>query len=195
MAIGTTTGQVLFRQEGLNIQSHKRKRDPKAGTYAFFTRGQNVDAKAEDYCVTESKKRKLAAFDLALRQFRYGDALDEALATRQPPSVFAVLEELGRRRGLAIALSNRDEEALEPILSFTVRYIARPQFTSLLIGIAHILCDIYGNVAGQSEIIDELFGKLKHQIHEEIAVQKSLLRVSGMLSSLLTVQQQESESF
>lgn len=195
MAIGTTTGQVLFRQEGLNIQSHKRKRDPKAGTFAFFTRGQNVDAKAEDYCVTESKKRKLAAFDLALRQFRYGDALDEALATRQPPSVFAVLEELGRRRGLAIALSNRDEESLEPILSFTVRYIARPQFSSLLIGIAHILCDIYGNVAGQSEIIDELFGKLKNQIHEEIAVQKSLLRVSGMLSSLLTVQQQESESF
>ena len=193
MAIGTTTGKVLFRQEGLHIQPHKRKLDPKAGTYAFFTRGQNVDAKAEDYCVTESKKRKLAAFDLALRQFRYGDALDEALATRQPPSVFAVLEELGRRRGLAIALSNRDEESLEPILSFTVRYIARPQFTSLLIGIAHILCDIYGNVTGQSEIIDELFGKLKNQIHEEIAVQKSLLRVSGMLSSLLTVQQQESE--
>ena len=193
MAIGTTIGQVLLRQEGLDIQSHKRKRDPQAGTYAFFTRGQNVDAKAEDYCVVESKKRKLAAFDLALRQFRYGDALDEALATRQPQSVFAVLEELGRRRGLAIALSNRDEESLEPILSFTVRYITRPQFSSLLIGVSHILCDVYGNVTGQSEIIDELFGKLQNQIHEELTVQKSLLRVSGMLSALITVQQNETE--
>jgi U3 small nucleolar RNA-associated protein 15 len=193
MAIGTTIGQVLLRQEGLDIQSHKRKRDPQAGTYAFFTRGQNVDAKAEDYSVSESKKRKLAAFDVALRQFRYGDALDEALATRQPQSVFAVLEELGRRRGLSIALSNRDEESLEPILSFTVRYITRPQFSSLLIGVSHMLCDIYGNVTGQSEIIDELFGKLQNQIHEELIVQKSLLRLSGMLSALITVQQNEAE--
>ena len=194
MAIGTSTGLVLFRQEGPHIFPHKRKQEPKAGTYAFFTRGHNVDAKAEDYCVMESKRRKLASFDLALKQFRYGDALDEALSTRQPPSVFAVLEELGRRRGLSIALSNRDEESLEPILSFTVRYITRPQFSSLLIGVSHILCDIYANVAGQSEIVDELFGKLRNQIHEEISVQKALLRVSGMLYSLLTIQQQESEA-
>jgi U3 small nucleolar RNA-associated protein 15 len=194
LAIGTTTGEVLFRQQGLSIVPHKRKRDPKAGTYAFFTRGQNVNAKAEDFTVVESKKRKLAPFDMALRQFRYGDALDEALGTRQPQSVLAVLEELGRRRGLAISLSNRDEESLEPILSFTVRYITRPQFTSLLIGVSHILIDIYGGVTGQSEIIDELFGKLKNQIHEEIMVQKSLLRVSGMLGALITVQQEAAES-
>jgi U3 small nucleolar RNA-associated protein 15 len=104
-----------------------------------------------------------------------------------------VLEELGRRRGLTISLSNRDEQTLEPVLSFTVRYITRPSFSSLLIGIAHKLCDIYGDVAGQSEIIDELFGKLRNALHEEIIVQKSLLRVSGMLDSLimLTIQNDE----
>jgi U3 small nucleolar RNA-associated protein 15 len=193
-AIGTSTGNIMFRQQGASHPSRKRKQDPPAGTYAFFTRGQNAVAKIDDFSVTESKKRKLAAFDVALRQFRYGDALDQALATRQYQSVFAVLEELGRRRGLVLALSNRDEESLEPILSFTVRYITRPQYSSLMIGISNILCDIYGNVTGQSEIIDELFGKLKKQIHEEIVVQKSLLRLSGMLGTLIVLQQQNSDS-
>jgi U3 small nucleolar RNA-associated protein 15 len=70
LAIGTTTGRVLFRQEGVSLEPHKRKRDPKSGTYAYFTRGMNVDARADDYVVTESKKRKLQSFELALKQFR-----------------------------------------------------------------------------------------------------------------------------
>lgn len=98
----------------------------------------------------------------------------------------AVLEELGKRRGLTIALSNRDEESLEPILSFTVRYIARPQFSSLLIGVAHKLCDVYGGVTGQSETIDELFDKLRNRVRDECRVQRSLLKIVGQLDSIMT---------
>lgn len=192
LAIGTTTGDVIFRQEGTPVQA-KRKQTPAAGTYAFFMRGQNAVARADDFVVHESKKRKLQGFDVALKQFRYGDALDEALESRNPQSVLAVLEELGRRRGLSIALSNRDEQSLEPILAFTVRYISRPQSSSLLIGVARMLCDIYEGVTGESEIIDELFGKLKSVVHEELTVQKSLLRISGMLGALITVQQQDED--
>lgn len=105
--------------------------------------------------------------------------------------VVAVLEELGKRRGLTISLSNRDEESLEPILSFTVRYIARPQFSSLLIGVAHKLCDIYGGVAGQSETIDELFEKLRSRVREECRVQKSLLRLVGQLDGIMTTADME----
>jgi U3 small nucleolar RNA-associated protein 15 len=105
----------------------------------------------------------------------------------------AVLEELGKRRGLTIALSNRDEETLEPILSFTVRYITRPQFSSLLIGVAHKLCDIYESVAGQSETIDELFSKLKSQVYVECRVQKSLLRIVGQLDAIMTMAEMEED--
>jgi U3 small nucleolar RNA-associated protein 15 len=53
-----------------------------------------------------------------VKQFRYGDALDEALSTRNPSDVILLLvilllEELGKRRGLTIALSCRDDEASE----------------------------------------------------------------------------------
>lgn len=164
LAIGMMSGKVVVRQKGPSITSHKRKREPPAGTYAFFTRGVNASANTGDFVVGSSsdgaKRRKLRAFDQALKQFRYGDALDEALETRVPQAVVAVLEELGKRRGLTIALSNRDEESLEPVLSFTVRYISRPRFAALLIGVANKLIDIYGDISGQSETIDELFGKL-----------------------------------
>ena len=105
------------------------------------------------------------------------------------------MEELGKRRGLAIALSNRDEESLEPILSFTVRYIGRPRFSALLIGVANMLIDIYGDVAGQSEVIDELFAKLKNQVTTECRAQKMLLRVVGQLDAIMTaVEMDEDES-
>jgi len=132
-----------------------------------------------------NKKRKLRKYDQCLKQFRYGDALDEALDTRIPQVVVAVLEELGKRRGLTIALSNRDEESLEPILAFLVRYITRPRFTTVLIGVAHLIIDIYGNVAGQSETIDELFVKLRIQVSAECQAQKSLLMLMGQLDAVL----------
>jgi U3 small nucleolar RNA-associated protein 15 len=193
IAIGTTAGNVLVRQRGPSVQQKKRTREARAGTYAFFTRGANVAIDASsasannDYVLSsgQSKKRKLRKYDLCLKQFRYGDALDEALETRMPQIVVAVLEELGKRRGLTIALSNRDEETLEPILAFLIRYLARPRFTSVLIGIAHKMIDIYGKVAGQSETIDELFVKLKMQVRNECRAQKSLLKLIGQLDAIM----------
>lgn len=187
IAIGTASGEVLVKMRGPSINAKKRTRDPMAGTYSFFQRGMNAEAGEGDYTVTsEGKKRKLRSFDQALKQFRYSDALDDALATRRPRDVVAVLEELGKRRGLTAALANRDEELLEPILSFTIRYINRPHFTGLLIGIAHKLIEIYGDVTGQSETIDELFAKLKMQVGNECKAQKSLLRLVGQIDAIMT---------
>ena len=188
IAIGTANGTILVCQKGIPIPTLKRTNyEPSAGTYAFFTRGMNADPSSGDTIVATSnnKKRKLAKYDIALKQFRYSDALDEALATRIPRTVVAVLEELGKRQGLTIALSNRDEETLEPILSFIVRYITRPRFSALLIGVTNILINIYSEVTGQSEMIDELFAKLQNQISDELRTQKVLFRVVGQLDAIL----------
>lgn len=193
IAIGTVSGEVLVKMRGPSVNAKKRTRDPMAGTYSFFQRGMNIEAGEGDHTVTsEGKKRKLRSFDQALKQFRYSDALDDALATRRPRDVVAVLEELGKRRGLTAALANRDEELLEPILSFTIRYINRPHFTGLLIGIAHKLIDIYGDVTGQSETIDELFAKLKMQVGNECQAQKSLLRLVGQIDAVMTSSEMQS---
>jgi U3 small nucleolar RNA-associated protein 15 len=87
LAIGTTDGLVLVRQLASSHIQQKRKRDPPAGTFAYFTRGMNTEPGKDDHVVNEGRKRKLKSFDMALRQFRYGDALDDALETRQPQAV------------------------------------------------------------------------------------------------------------
>lgn len=187
MAIGTVEGTVLIRQRGPSLKSKKRTREPKAGTYAFFNRGMNTIPSAGDYVAEDGryKKKKLKLYDVSLKQFRYGDALDEVLATRNPVEVVAVLEELGRRCGLTTALSNRDEGTLEPLLSFTTKYIGKHRYTCILMGVANRLVDIYGSLAGQSEVVDDLFRKLNEQVSEELRNQKLMLRLAGELDIVI----------
>ena len=100
--------------------------------------------------------------------------------------VIAVIEELGKRRGLTIALSNRDEESLDAILSFTTRFVDDPQYTPHLIGVAHILIDVYGSLKGQSAVVDELFAKLREKVTNECTVQRMLLRLLGQIDYVMT---------
>lgn len=188
-AFGTISGHVLFKMKGPNVASKKRKAVPRAGTYSFFQRGMNAEAgtASNDYTVVSKtkKQRKLNKYNHALKQFRYAEALDEVLSTRHPKNIAGVLEELGKRRGLAHALSNRDEETLEPLLRYVTRYIKKPEYTSTLVGVAHILIDVYGDVAGESEVIDGLFRKLRHQIQLECKAQKSLMFLMGQIEAAM----------
>ena len=233
LVIGTSTGLVTVKHRAKYVaQGLKRKAitdGPKAGTYAHFMRGANAGADADDHIVQTMKKTKLRSFDVMLQKFRYGDALDEALAARDPRGVssmhvllimmlmlilivyvcfqgwtivctqfkmylllyhhrtqiIAVLEELGRRRGLVIALSNRDEETLEPLLSFTATFISNPKYTPVLTGVANLLCDIYADVIGQSDNIDEYFGKLHGKVGAECRTQSTLNQLIGQIDAVM----------
>ena len=88
--VGTSNGIVTVRQRAKIIPqgvSLKRKARVQAGTYSYFMRGADVSADADDHIVLLDKKRKLKSYDVMLKQFRYGDALDEALNGRQPDAV------------------------------------------------------------------------------------------------------------
>ena len=55
---------------------------------------------ADDHEVTRQRKSRLRPFDSNLRKFRYHDALDAALESRDPVVVVTVLEELIHRGGV-----------------------------------------------------------------------------------------------
>ena len=100
IAIGTTTGIVMIHQRRRLISAAKkaqeeelRRREPRHGTYAYFTRGAHEKSHdPEDYLLLHQKKQKLAEYDLLLRKFRYGDALDAVLAKRQPKAVSVCIQ-------------------------------------------------------------------------------------------------------
>jgi len=188
LVVGSSTGYVTVRQRAKYVAQgvkRKAKSDLRAGTYSYFMRGAGVEADTDDHIIMLQKKKKLKDYDVLLQKFRYSDALDKALAMRDSKAIISVLEELGRRRGLVTALSNRDEETLEPLLAFTTSFISNPRYTPLLIGVANQLCDIYSNVFGQSDTIDEYFEKLQIHVKNECKTQSSLLHLIGQIDAVM----------
>lgn len=129
----------------------------------------------------------LQPFEKFLKKFSYQKALDSALETKDPVIVITLIEELCRRNGLTIALSGRDETSLEPLLSFTAKYISHARYNDLVIQVAHRLVDMYSCVVGQSDRIDELFMKLHHHVTSEMTFQKDVKRVIGAVDCIINV--------
>ena len=150
------------------------------------------------------RSARLKPYDTQLKRFQYQQALDSALRTRNPVVVITILEELCRRSGLTIALSGRsDDQALEPLLSFIVRYVSNPRYSHIIIQVAHRILDLYyhhantvtnGSGTGtggathtqNSDAMDELFYKLHKQVQQELYFQKHIMRVLGGLDSVIS---------
>lgn len=70
-----------------------------------------------------------------------------------------------------VALRDRTEEEMEPILRFLVKYTTLPQYAGPLINVCRLVCDLYGHRLGRSVKIDELYVALHKRLAEEIDFQ------------------------
>jgi len=121
-----------------------------------------------------------------LKNFQYKKTLDDSLHSGSALVTVSVLEELERRGGLDIAIGGRNEITLQPILKFLAKHLALPVYTPFLINVTHRILDIYGQIVGQSAIIDKLFARLKAELDKEIQLQQKLLELLGSLDLLMT---------
>lgn len=152
--------------------------------------------------VGKERKKKLMEWDRMLKDFRYGDALDSVLRVVRPPPLshfsryelmeiavqgvtaatsFALLTELIHRNGLPIALANRQDLTLEPILKFLIKHITSPRYCITAADVAHSLLEIYSSTLGLSPLVDRLMGKLARRVEEEVEFQRELEGMRGAL--------------
>lgn len=86
LAVGFSSGAVEWRVREVSsslLKSEQKKKEYfRTGTYAYFMRGQSSKPGVEDFRVQSNKRVKLAEYEQYLKQFRYHDALDAALAVR-----------------------------------------------------------------------------------------------------------------
>ncbi|KAK4049766.1 U3 small nucleolar RNA-associated protein 15 [Microbotryomycetes sp. JL221] len=140
--------------------------------------------------VGRERKRKLQEWDRLLKDFRYGDALDSVMRRAvTPATTFALLEELMHRDGLTIALSNRHDASLEPILKFLVKHVTNPRYGVMACDVATVLIEIYTPVLGLSPLIDGLLTRLRRRVDEELAFHKELIAVRGALDMVFACSQ------
>ena len=95
----------------------------------------------------------------------YCDNADEQ--TVRPSISFALIQELIHRDGLRVALSGRDDVALEPILTFLSKHITDPRF-------GEMAASVGGVVIGMSPPSTSGFGR--HWKYEGTNVQTSTHR-------------------
>ncbi|KPV76923.1 uncharacterized protein RHOBADRAFT_12153 [Rhodotorula graminis WP1] len=156
--------------------------------YSGKQAGEGLKATFEgEVKVSKERRRKLTEWDRMLKSFRYGDALDSVMrGDVTPATAFALMDELIRRDGLPIALANRTDLTLEPVLSFLVKHITHPRYSTLAADIASVLIDIYTPTLGLSPLIDTLFSRLRRKLDEELDFQRELTQVQGALDMVFS---------
>ncbi|KAJ1444563.1 UTP15 C terminal-domain-containing protein [Pelagophyceae sp. CCMP2097] len=206
LAVGLASGALeIRRKERSNAKPMRRQTlAPPKGTFRHFERGKAFTPSNEAALLIVAdddgdggepsarllaKKHKLSPHDDALRGFRYGDALDLALQTREPLIVVSLLAELDRRGGLEAALQGRDEARLEPLLAFLAANVANPSFAQRLVQVANEATDLYASSLGKAPGIDELFARLSAALAVEVKAQTALARLQGSLSALVAANQ------
>lgn len=137
-----------------------------------------------------ASKKKLAEWDKLLKSFRYADALDSVVGNRgvHPGMAFALIRELMHRDGLHQALNARDEVALLPVLRFLYDHVADPSYGSIACDVAGVVIDLYSPALGQSTLVDNLFGRMKQKVQQEVDFQHNLMEVRGQLQMILAAQ-------
>mmetsp|Transcript_5412 Transcript_5412/g.11948 ORF Transcript_5412/g.11948 Transcript_5412/m.11948 type:complete len:530 (-) Transcript_5412:1074-2663(-) len=166
---------------------HKLRHRPRltAANFQYFIRGQNAKAAADDFKVAARRKARLQPYDKLLRQFKYRDALSEALETRKAEVVVSVLEELAARGGLDGALGGRDAASLTSLLRFLCKFITEPRHTKLLCNVVHRVLDMYASVVGVSAEVDERMEVLRDRVAEELKLHAALMDIQGCLEPIL----------
>eukprot|EP01134_Creolimax_fragrantissima_P004839 CFRG4839T1 len=194
LAVGMADGTLSIRHKpnkavvnsGLAFGSKNAKAVPRGGTMQYFQRGKNTTAGEDDFRVEIRRKKRLAEYDVYMKRFQYGNALDSALANGRPVIVVSLIEELAHRDGLKIAVSGRDEVALTPLLQFLVKNVANPRYSSLLLEVTNMVLDVYVQVLGKSQAIDELVLKLGNKVSIELEFQKKMMELSGALELIMS---------
>lgn len=191
---GCVSGQAVIRKRSAAKSESGTKAEiadgaglaPRGGTHRYFMRGGNVGPAPGDFKVSAARRLKLKKYERHLQKYNYKQALDEVLHSRQPATVAALLEELIHRNGLEAALATRDDTSLEPLLSFVIKFITNPRFSSLLVDVSDVILRNCTQDLGQSVLVDELFVKLQTQLRTEIKLQKDMQGLSGTIDLVLS---------
>ena len=199
LVVGFVDGALIARNKRAGAPASILSGDSSSGAsqvrpHRFYKGAGQASERTEDGMVETERLVRLRPYEVMLKKFRYQDALDSALKTRNPIIIVTMLEELSRRCGLNIALSGRDESSLEPLLSFCARYVSNPRYAVLVIQVVHNILDLYANELGHSDSIDELFLKMRKQVKLEVLFQREVLNICGALDCVINTSSMNRQS-
>ena len=102
----------------------------------------------------------------------------------QVGSVVTLLVALRHRSAMRVALQDRDQITLQPILKWVIKYIRDPSYVDVCVEVALLIFDIYGANMGMSPDIDDLVKDMHRRVRKEVERAQQACQTRGMLSML-----------
>uniref|UniRef100_A0A060TCN3 ARAD1D37466p n=1 Tax=Blastobotrys adeninivorans TaxID=409370 RepID=A0A060TCN3_BLAAD len=185
---GLTSGLFTIRTRKTAPKVAQGVKQDKSGNFARMIRGAEYLGHAEHKVINDTPKptKKLKAYERHMNAFRWGDALDSAFAPGTPPeTTLTVLAELRKRGKIAVALAGRDEDSLEPLLSWATKAVNDSRAVNEVADWVGNVIDIYGSMIDRSAILEVLVDELERQVDRQVGLAKDSQRLEGMLEMLM----------
>lgn len=186
---GLISGVFSIRTKKTEPRVAQGVKTEKSGNFQRMIRGAEYHGELEHRIINDNNKptKKLKAYERHLNAFRWGDALDAAFVGGMAPELtVTVLEELKKRGKVQIALRNRDEDSLEPILKWAIKAVQDTRSLTTAADYVGCIVDMYADLIDKSPILEDLVNTLIKRVRVEIDRAKEANRIEGMLEMLLS---------
>ncbi|KAG7166962.1 U3 small nucleolar RNA-associated protein 15-like, partial [Homarus americanus] len=148
-----------------------------------------------DQVVHHLEREKVAKYDRMMCRFEYSRALDAVLtsytAQKTTNVSVGVMQELIRRRGIKTAVAGREVKTLKPLLYFVLKNIRHPAYKKVLMDVANVIIDIYGDTLDENPGLVKHFMQLKEEVAAEMRVAREHISLMGAIQMFLTASNPE----
>ncbi|KAI3403249.2 utp15 [Candida oxycetoniae] len=194
---GLTSGLTSIRTRKTEPKVKQGVKQETSNAYARMMKGRDYGGEEEYEIVNNTStpqqqqqqqtKGKLKQFEKYLNAFKWSEALDSAFAPGLPKEqTITILTELKKRGKLRIALLERDEISLLPMLQWLTKNIEDVRSFNLVCDYIAVILEMYGSMIDKCVVLEECFTNLSRKIEVEIKKCKEASEINGMLE-LLTV--------
>ena len=153
---------ALLAGEADEYERKQRKKDMRQGIRAR-DRGKDFRGEGADIVIIgneRSRQKKLRPWQRSLRAGKYALAIDQVLQPdhgEQPDNadMITLVTALRHRSALRIALADRSEERLLPVLHWVLKFINHPRFVQLMYDVVLLLLDLYSRKMAEWQESDD----------------------------------------
>lgn len=195
LVAGMSSGLLAIRTKKKEKKTAKRadalsavsERPTKSNNFQRMMRGSEYEGDQEHIIHNDRVKqqRRIRAFERYINQFKWSEALDSAFVPGMAKELtLTALQELRKRGKIRVALYNRDESSLEPLLNWCMKGIEDVRSATIVADWIAVVLELYGNTLESSSILRGMIVDLRNKVREEVYKAKEAQKIEGMLQLL-----------
>lgn len=186
LVVGLNSGLLTIRTRKTEPKQGITQKTQRTETLERLLRGGDYNGEGEMQVIDDRvQTRKTKPFEKLLNQFKWADALDNVIKANQSSEmVVTCMMELKKRGKVRVSLANKDENSLEPLLSWCLKNITKPRNVGIIADYLMCILEMYDQLIARNFVIEELVLNLQRKIEIEITKCEQSEKIIGMLELL-----------